>query len=288
VRAIDLDRRTVTVDSGITLKYDYLVVAAGSVSTSFGITGVDEHALPLKTLHDAIRLRTRLLAAFEHAGSEVAAGRPRPDLSIVVVGGGPTGVETAGGLRELVDRVLTKDFKELHLDGLSITLVEAAPRVLGPFHPKSSAKAEETLARRGADHRCRCRHVGPTASCRRRAPPAVGGHRSGANVVQAGRGAARYCRWHGGRSQCDLTCRSKVIPVLRRRHRTAPTDDEHPAAGRATGVQGWPHAAAQIRRCRGPPDRPFHYRQGSMATIGHRGGHRLARAGCVSTVASAG
>ena len=76
-------------------------------------SGVDEHTYPLKTLHDAIALRTRLLSTFEHAGREVTAGRPRPDLSIVVVGGGPTGVETAGGLRELVDRVLRKDFPEL-------------------------------------------------------------------------------------------------------------------------------------------------------------------------------
>ena len=277
VTAIDLERRTVTVDDAIRLDYDFLVVAAGSVSTSFGVPGVDEHAIPLKTLHDAIRLRTRLLAAFEHAGGEVAAGRPRPDLSIVVVGGGPTGVETAGGLRELIDRVLKKDFKELHLDGLAITLVEAAPRLLGPFHPRSSAKAAETLVDRGVrvitgvgvDH---VEADGVVLTDGQRLPAAV-------TIWAAGVVGSPVARLLG----VPLT-RSGRIPVRGDLSldghpevfaigdiAASPTEDERPLPQVAQpAIQGGLHAAAQIiAQLEGRPTRPFRYHdKGSMATIG--------------------
>jgi NADH dehydrogenase len=277
VTAIDLDHRIVTVDDQITLGYDYLVVAAGSVSTSFGIAGVDEHAVPLKTLHDAIRLRTRLLATFEHAGTEVAAGRPRPDLSIVVVGGGPTGVETAGGLRELVDRVLKKDFRELLLHGLPITLVEVAPRVLGPFHPKSSAKAEETLARRGVHviTGVGVDHVEADAvvlTDGRRLPSAVTiwaagvvgspvGNLLGVPLARGGRIPVR--------PDLSLAGHPEVFAIGD--IAASPTDDERPLPQVAQpAIQGGFHAAAQIvALIEGRPTEPFRYHdKGSMATIG--------------------
>jgi NADH dehydrogenase len=151
VTGIDLDQRTVTVDRDRRLDYDYLVVAAGSESTSFGVAGVDEHTFPLKTLQDAVALRVHLLSQFEHAAAAVGAGLPIPELGIVVVGGGPTGVEMAGSLRELVDRVLERDFPELGLEHLPITLVEGAHRVLPPFHVTSSERATATLTRRGVE-----------------------------------------------------------------------------------------------------------------------------------------
>ena len=100
LRASDGHRR-----DGRTFGYDYLVIAAGTISTSFGIEGVDDNTFPLKTLHDALRLRAHLLARFETASAH--AGAP-VDLGIVVVGGGPTGVEMAGGLRELIDQVFAQ------------------------------------------------------------------------------------------------------------------------------------------------------------------------------------
>jgi NADH dehydrogenase len=277
VTAIDLERRSVTIDGGIHLDYDYLVVAAGSVSTSFGIAGVDEHAVPLKTLHDAIRLRTRLLAAFEHAGSEVAAGRPRPDLSIVIVGGGPTGVETAGGLRELVDRVLKKDFTDLELDDLPITLVEAAPRVLGPFHPKSSAKAEQTLVRRGVhvitgigvDH---VEAGGVVLADGRRLPSAVTVWAAGVtgNPV-AGLLGVPLAR--GGRIPvaADLSLDGHPEVFAIGDIAASPTAEERPLPQVAQpAIQGGFHVAAQIvAHLEGRPTEPFRYHdKGSMATIG--------------------
>jgi NADH dehydrogenase len=153
VTAIDLAGRTVTVDGQNPLHYDFLVVAAGSVSHSFGVPGVDEHSLPLKDVDDAVRLRNRLIGDLEQASRAAGRGELLPELGLVVVGGGPTGIETAGGMRELLDKVLAKDYPELGLRGLPITVVEAGPRLLGAFDPRSSASAVQALARRGIEVR---------------------------------------------------------------------------------------------------------------------------------------
>ena len=153
VTAVDLPAQTVTVDHGLTLAYDFLVVAAGSVSHSFGVPGVDEHALALKDVDDAVLLRNRLIGDLERASRGVLRGEPRPELGIVVVGGGPTGVETAGGMRELLDKVLAKDYPELALEHLPITVVEAGSRLLAAFDTRSSHSAAEALRGRGIDVR---------------------------------------------------------------------------------------------------------------------------------------
>jgi NADH dehydrogenase len=152
VTGIDVEHRRVEVDRQRWLSYDYLVVAAGSVSTDYGVAGVADHSFPLKTLHDALALRAHVLSKWEAASAAVLAGEPLPELGLVIVGGGPTGVELAGGMRELFDGVLAKDFPELDTAGTTrITLVEAARRVLPPFDPTSSRKAEQTLRDRGVD-----------------------------------------------------------------------------------------------------------------------------------------
>ncbi len=143
VTAIDLAGRTVTVDGDRVERFDHLVIAAGSVSATFGIEGVAAATFPLKTVDDALALRSHLLGCFEAAARGDAV-----DLGIAVVGGGPTGVEMAGGLRELIDKVLRKDYPELDLRDIPITLIEAAERVLGPFHPSLSEHALAALRRR--------------------------------------------------------------------------------------------------------------------------------------------
>ena len=157
VTSIDLQHQTLTVGDDRVFGYDYLVIAAGSVSTSFGIEGVGTHTFALKTLHDALRLRAHLLSRFERASADPATP---VDLGVVVVGGGPTGVEMAGGLRELIDKVFRKDYPDLAATPTPITLVEAADRVLGTFHRSLSDQAEAALRRRqitvelgvGVDH----------------------------------------------------------------------------------------------------------------------------------------
>jgi NADH dehydrogenase len=157
VVGIDLHHHTVTISDDRAFEYDYLIIAAGSINTSFGIDGVDRHTFPLKTLRDALALRTHLLSRFERASAHVGAD---VDLGIVIVGGGPTGVEMAGGLRELIDKVMRKDFPDLDSALIPITLIEAADRVLGPFHRSQSDHAAAALRRRrirvevgvGVDH----------------------------------------------------------------------------------------------------------------------------------------
>src|SRR6478752_1516270 len=95
VVGIDLDRRVVHTEPGGPLEFDSLVVAAGAVSTSFGVPGVDEHALALKTLDDANAVRSHVLTRFEEAASGDA---DEGGLNVVICGGGPTGVELAGGM----------------------------------------------------------------------------------------------------------------------------------------------------------------------------------------------
>jgi NADH dehydrogenase len=277
VTGVDLAARSVEVDHEMTLHYDYLVVAAGSVSTSFGVPGVDEHTYPLKTLHDAIALRTRLLWQFEHAASEVGAGRARPDLSIVVVGGGPTGVETAGGLRELIDRVLRKDFAELALDEIPITVIEAAPRVLGPFDPKSSEVAEHTLAKRGVvvltgvgvDH---VESDGVVLADGRRLGSAVTVWATGVTGHPVA-GLLGVPLARGGRIpvRADLSLDGHPEVFAIGDIAASPTPDERPLPQVAQpAIQGGFHAAAQIRALiEGRPTEPFRYHdKGSMATIG--------------------
>jgi NADH dehydrogenase len=150
VTTVDLAAQTVTVGDD-QLPYGYLVIAAGTVSATFGIPGVGEHTFALKAMEDAIALRSELLSRFEAASRAGAGASGQPVLRIVVVGGGPTGVEMAGGLQELIHRVLRKDFPELDVEGVPITLVEAAPRVLGPFHPTLSARAAAALTARGVE-----------------------------------------------------------------------------------------------------------------------------------------
>lgn len=151
VAAVDRSARVVHLADGDELPYDYLVLAAGAVTNTFGIPGVEENGLPLKTLTDAVRLRTHLLARFEEAD----AGHADPDssMTIVVVGGGPTGVELCGGISELIHRVLGKDHPSLDMSRARIVLVEMTDRLLGGFDPHSAERARKALARRGIELR---------------------------------------------------------------------------------------------------------------------------------------
>ncbi len=147
---IDLDRRLVHTDPGSPLEFDSLVVAAGAVSTSFGIPGVDEHAFTMKSLDDALAVRQHVLARFEESSADVDAATDGA-LNVVICGGGPTGVELAGGMVALFDNVLAKDFRHLDVGDARVILVEAADRLLGTFSTPSSAIAQRVLGRRGVE-----------------------------------------------------------------------------------------------------------------------------------------
>lgn len=149
VVAMEHSSRTVRLDSGQTLSYDYLVVAAGATTNFFGIPGAEEYALPLYRRSQALVLRNRIIAALEDA----AVNGQRDDMRVVVVGGGATGVETAGALAEMRNNDLPVTYPELDTDRIHVTLVEQAPSILGPFHPSLQRYAQRSLAKRGVDLR---------------------------------------------------------------------------------------------------------------------------------------
>ncbi len=151
VAAVDLEGRRVGLDDGAELPYDYLVLAPGSSTTDFGIPGVADHAFPLKTLPDAVRLRNHILSVFEQA--DAAADPADGALTIVCAGGGPTGVEMAGALTELVTKTLPADYRDLDLGRARVVLVEMADHLLGGFSPTSQAEALRTLRAKGVEVR---------------------------------------------------------------------------------------------------------------------------------------
>jgi NADH dehydrogenase len=147
VTAIDLDRRRVVTDLG-TLEYDLLVVAAGSDNNYFGNRSIQRRSLALKELPEALRLRNWVLDRFERSRWEPSAERRRAMLTFAVVGGGPTGVEYAGALSELIRLVLRKDFHAHDLSDARVILLEGAERLLLTFDPRLSAAALRSLERK--------------------------------------------------------------------------------------------------------------------------------------------
>ena len=144
------------------LEYDHLVIATGSEPNFFGVEGADRHAFPLRWMDDAIPLRHHILTRFETARGRTGEPRARA-LTFVVVGGGPTGVEYAGALAELVYGPLVRDYPDIAEDEVRIVLVEAADRVLAGMPDTLGRYALERLASRKVEVRLAStvRGVGP-------------------------------------------------------------------------------------------------------------------------------
>jgi len=136
-----------------TLAYDYLVLALGGVTSYFGHPEWEQFAPGLKSLDDALRIRRRILLAFEQAENETDPATRDRLMTIVVVGGGPTGVELAGAFAELVRRVLRKDFRRIDPAQARVILIEAGPRVLAHLPPGLSASAQRQLEKLGVEVR---------------------------------------------------------------------------------------------------------------------------------------
>ncbi|HKK02147.1 MAG TPA: NAD(P)/FAD-dependent oxidoreductase, partial [Desulfuromonadales bacterium] len=129
VTGVDFDTRNVLTDSG-SIPYDYLVLGAGSITNYFGLSSIERYAFDLKELADGERLRNHILTSFERAVHEPDPARKRALMTFVIVGGGPTGVEFAGALIELVHYVLAKDYPELGTHAARVVLVEAGDKLL--------------------------------------------------------------------------------------------------------------------------------------------------------------
>ena len=149
---IDVKRRVVVMGEGDELPYDMLVIATGAQTSYFGHESEwAQHAQGLKTLQDAIAARNRLLTAFEHAELESHPDKQARDTTIVVVGGGPTGVAITGTISEFVKRTLPADFRNIDIRQARIVLIEAGPRLLPAFNEKHSSYATRALQRAGVE-----------------------------------------------------------------------------------------------------------------------------------------
>jgi len=278
VRGVDIDGRRVLVDGDVAISYDVLVLAVGAVSSDFGVPGVEEHAIPLKSLADATRVRSTILERFEEANTspeQVDDGT----LTFLVAGGGPTGVELCGALAELIEKVLARDFKNLDVRQARVVLVEMSDRVLGSLSSWASDQALRELHLRGVEVQ-----LGTAITAVE--PDEV--HLADGTVIRA-----RTVVWTAGVKANPL---GEVLGLERTKQGRVVVDGDlsvrgHPEVfvigdlAAADGPDGRPHpqlapvamqggrhaARTILRRMHGKRSQPFHYRdKGTMATIGRR------------------
>ena len=148
VDGIDLAGRRLQTDRG-DIAYDYLILSPGSIVNFFGNDALARAAFPLKDLGDGLALRNHILANFEQASWTSDPAERKALLTFAVVGGGPTGVEYAGALSELITNVLRKDFPELDIREVEIVLIEAVPSLLTSYPPRLQRAGIRTLERKG-------------------------------------------------------------------------------------------------------------------------------------------
>jgi NADH dehydrogenase len=275
VTGLDVGTRQLQTNDGV-VTYDFLILAVGGETSYFGLDAVRRHAFGLKDTTEAVAIRNHILTSFERATLTADAEERRTLLTFAIVGGGPTGVEMAGALSELIRLVLVKDYPRLNLKDVRVLLLEATDRLLGPMPARLRAAAEETLWRKHVEVR-----FGAQVSD-------YDGH-----AVRLGGGEvipARTLIWAAGAQAVSLTSRIGLPTARQGRVRVEPTlcvpgHDNVYIIGDAAYLEhaGEPlpmmapvalqmadTAATNImRRLRGDPPTPFRYRDpGTLATIG--------------------
>ena len=283
--AIDIDvsnRRVVLSDGEVS--YNTLIIAVGVRHHYFGRNDWEELAPGLKTIEDATEIRRRVLLAFEAAERERVPERLRAWLTFVVVGGGPTGVELAGTLGEIARHTLKHDFRAINPADARIVLVEGMDRVLPPYPPTLSARAEAGLSRLGVTVRTRAMVTdidadAVTIRCGERSEriptrtvlwaagvqaSALGGilaSATGAAVDGVGRVVVE--------PDLSVAAHPEVFVIGDLAHFSHQTGTPLPGVAPVAMQQGRYVATLIVRRLRGETMPPFRYRDyGSMATIG--------------------
>ena len=277
VTAIDLESREVQFDGLAPITYDYLVLAVGAEVTFFGTEGADEHAFPMYTLPDAVRLKNHVLRLWEAADRDPALVEDGA-LTAVVVGGGPTGVETAGALAELYRGNFVDDYPSIPQEKARIVLVEAGEEIFAMFKPNLREYARDALEKRTVEVRtgARVQSVSPT-----RVTLATGevipahtlvwgaGLQGNALVQSLGIELQRGNRIGVG-ADLELSGHPEVYVVGDVAAITdSKTEQVLPQLG-SVALQSGEHAGATIaRRVAGKSTKPFAYKdKGTMAAIG--------------------
>lgn len=280
VTGIDPARREVQLADGPPLPYDQLIVATGARHSYFGRDDWAAYAPGLKTIDDATRLRRNILYALEHAETLPPGPARDRQLTFVLVGGGPTGVEMAGAIAELCRHTVTADFRRIMTDQARVVLIEAGPRLLATFPDALSDCARRALERLGVEVMtgARVQDIDPAGV----ALPDGTRIDSATVIWAAGVQASPVAQWLD--VPCDRTGRVAVGPDL-----TVPAHPDIFVIGdcaMATGPEGravpgvapaakqmGAHAARVIaaRLAGAPPPAPFRYRSwGNLATIGRK------------------
>ena len=156
VTKIVSEQNTIVTDLG-EIAYDYLVLAIGADTNFFGNTNIEERALPMKSVGEALGLRNRLLENFEKALVSDNQDDRVGLMNVVVVGGGPTGVEISGTLAEMRSHVLPKDYPELDFELMQINIIESGGELLGPMSENAQRKSKDYLEKLGVNVRLNCR-----------------------------------------------------------------------------------------------------------------------------------
>jgi NADH dehydrogenase len=271
VTNVDATKKELTLSNGKTISYDDLILAVGSEGTTFGIPGVAENAFQMKSVGDAREIRHSLLSAYESVEDGLS---PLESLNVVIVGGGPTGVELAGAVKEL-QREINREFEHI-APKATVTLLEAGPRLLPTFHPQSSKYTLKTLTKMGV-------HVQVDAAVIEATPQSLrlkDGSEifAGTRIWAAGVVAPPHWKFLG---ETDRGNRIKVNSHLQISDSiwivgdvaSFPDSDGRPLPMVApVAIQQGKHVARQIqRREASKPLEIFKYRdKGQMATIGRR------------------
>jgi len=275
VTGVDFAARHVVTPSG-PVAYDHLILALGGETNFFGLESVQRHAIGLKDIPEAIAIRNHVLRCFEQAMLDEEADRRRALLTMVVVGGGPTGVEMAGALSELIRLVLVKDYPRLNIADVRVLLLEAADRLLGAMPAKLRQAAADTLWKKHVEVRfgaaveefdgSRVRLKGGEVIPARTLLWAAGVQAAGL-TRRLGLRTARQ-----GRVIVEATLRVPGHPEVSVVGDAAYLEaDGQPLAMMAPVAIQMAETAARnvLRALRGEPPRAFQYRDpGSLATIG--------------------
>ncbi|MBX9860562.1 MAG: NAD(P)/FAD-dependent oxidoreductase [Sphingomonas sp.] len=281
VTGVDSAARTIALESGTTLDYDALIIATGATHSYFGQDHWAEFAPGIKTIDDAIQVRARILVAMERAETERQQMPETRDqqLTFVVIGGGPTGVEMAGAIAELTRHAADMDFRYISRQCIRVMLVEAGPRLLGAFPDELSTKALIALEQLGVEVRLNGRVTDIEADA-----VMVGDERVAAAAIIWGAGvqASPAAKWLG--VEADRAGRVIVASDMQVADRpgvyaigdTASVADKDgrpvPGVAPAAKQQGEHVArviAASVKGTKHPG--PFAYKNyGNLATIGRR------------------
>jgi len=271
--AIDTSTRVARLADGREIGYDYLILATGVSANYFGVQGAEENTFGLYSRTDAIVLRDHIMNGFEWLSADPDRRR---EFAVTVVGGGATGVELAGTLGELRNDMLRATFPDVDPARLHIRLVETAPELLMPFHPKLREYTRRQLVKRGIDIRVNTTIREVTDGQVLLADGTW--HRSDLTVWTGGVAAPESVASWGlpeGKAGRIIVGSDLRVSGTDRIFATGDIalDEKNPSPQLAQpAIQEGRHAAEQIiRLLRGEPTEPFHYHdKGTMATIGRR------------------